>query len=220
MAEQKRPPITYADSRADLPKSDFAERLAELRIARTFAEQTAAREQDNAPVRPVNPHQDPDRSMVAKDRPHPAPRPSLHFASDVDAASFDARWEVERHRAAPHPPSLPQPKGKRPMSDQFQDEAQGASRRPEETLREGSLKAAIWRNESQRGAYHQVTLSRTYKDAEGQLRDTGSFRSQDMLGLAELARRTHHEVQELDRAAFKDQRRAEPQPDRDQSHTR
>jgi len=31
-----RQPITYADSRDDLPQSDFAKRLAELRIARTF----------------------------------------------------------------------------------------------------------------------------------------------------------------------------------------
>jgi hypothetical protein len=28
----------------------------------------------------------------------------------------------------------------------------------------------------------------------------------DMLGLSELARRAHHEVHELDRAAFKEQR--------------
>ena len=218
MAEQKRPPITYADSRADLPKSAFAERLAELRIARTFAERSAAQEQDNTRLRALDPHQNRDRSMVAKDRPHPAPRPSLPFATDVDAASFDRRWEAERRRASQPQPNPTQ--GDRPMSDKFQDESQANSRRPEETLREGSLKAAIWRNEGERGAYHQVTLARTYKDKDGNLRDTGSFRSQDMLGLAELARRTHHEVQELDRAAFKEQRRSEPQPDRDQSRGR
>ena len=98
--------------------------------------------------------------------------------------------------------------------------ADETTNRPEETLREGQLKAAIWRNESEKGAYHQVTLSRTYKDRDGNLRDTGSFRSQDMLGLAELARRTHHRVQDLDREVFKAQRRGDPEPDRDQTRDR
>ncbi|MEM6914203.1 MAG: hypothetical protein AAF511_09520 [Pseudomonadota bacterium] len=213
MANPNRPPITYADSRDDLPKSDFAARLAELRIARTFAEQSAAKEQDNAPNRDPDPHRDSDRSMVGQDRPFPAPRPSLPFAADVDAASFDARWEAERRRASQTQPT----KGNKAMSDQFQTEAQSQPRRPEETLREGSLKAAIWRNEGKKGAYHQVTLARTYKDRDGQFQDTSSFRSQDMLGLAELARRTHHEVQELDRAAFKEQRRSQAAPDHEKS---
>ncbi len=86
--------------------------------------------------------------------------------------------------------------------------------RPAETLREGSLKAAIWRNENHKGTYHSVTLARTYKDRDGNLQDTNSFRSKDMLALSELARRTHHQSQELDRDAFKEQRRTEAQPNR------
>ncbi len=215
MAEQKRPPITYADSRADLPKSAFAERLAELRIARTFAKRSAAQEQDNTRLTPVNPHQDQDRSMVAKDRPHPAPRPSLPFADDVDAASFDARWEAERRRA--NQPNPNQTQGDRSMSDQFHDEAESTPRRPTETLREGPLKAAIWRNETEHGPYHSVTLARTYKDREGNLQDTSSFRAKDMLGLSELARRAHHEAHEQDRAAFKEHRLAQSEQAQTQS---
>jgi len=83
--------------------------------------------------------------------------------------------------------------------------------RPAETLREGSLKAAIWRNESERGAYHSVTLARTYKDQDGNFHDTSSFRAQDMLGVAELARQAHHHTNNLDREAFKEQRQAQEQ---------
>lgn len=93
---------------------------------------------------------------------------------------------------------------------------------PAEALREGPLKAAIWRNESESGAYHSVTLARTYKDKEGNLRDTSNFRAKDMLGLSELARRAHHEVHERDREAFKEHRVAQSEQGQRQTkgHTR
>ena len=91
---------------------------------------------------------------------------------------------------------------------------------PAETLREGPLKAAIWRNESETGPYHSVTLARTYKDQEGNLQDTSSFRAKDMLGLSELARRAHHEVHERDRAAFKEHRLAQSEQTQSKGHTR
>lgn len=207
MAESKRTPITYADSRADLPVSDFAARLAELRIARTFKARAKALEQNNAPGRqtPSNPHRQTDPSMVAQEHPYPVLKPSPSLAADVDAAAFNARWEVERRRATQSQP--PQPtKGDRSMTDDTNQ-----PRRPEDTVREGPLKAAIWRNESDKGAYHSVTVARTYKDRDGNLQDTQSFRAKDMLGLSELARRAHHEVHELDRAAFKEQRQEQAQ---------
>jgi hypothetical protein len=39
-------------------------------------------------------------TMVAKDRPHPAPRPSPDMAADVDRAAFNEAWEREQRRAA------------------------------------------------------------------------------------------------------------------------
>lgn len=59
---------------------------------------------------------------------------------------------------------------------------------PEETLRDGNLKAAIWRNEGERGPYWSVTLSKTYRDDQGQPRDTQSFTGTDLLRVAELSR--------------------------------
>lgn len=39
-------------------------------------------------------------SMVANDRPAPAPRPSADIASGPDRAAFNARWDREADRAA------------------------------------------------------------------------------------------------------------------------
>ncbi|MGD1923193.1 MAG: hypothetical protein ACFB03_03250 [Paracoccaceae bacterium] len=91
---------------------------------------------------------------------------------------------------------------------------------PIDTIREGALKATIWRNESQKGTYHTVNVARTYKDDQGNLRDTNSFRAQDMLGLAELARQAHHRSHDLNRAAFKEQRQQEPEPQREPTRGR
>ena len=92
--------------------------------------------------------------------------------------------------------------------------------RPVESLQEGPLKAAIWRNEGEKGAYHSVTLARIYKDRNGELRNTNSFRAKDMLGLSELSRRAHHHTNDLDREAFKEQRRDDPQPSQQQNRDR
>ena len=198
----ERQPITYADHVADLPESDFSKRLKELRMARAFAEQSTANDNLKDALRELADHLG-DKTMVEQERPYPAPRPSPDFAADIDAASFDARWEAERQRAAQSQSHHPQT-GERPMSDDTQD-----PRRPEDTLREGPLKAAIWRNNGEHGAYHSVTVARTYKDRDGHLQNTQSFRAKDMLGLSELARRAHHTAHDLDREVFKDQRREE-----------
>ena len=90
----KREPITYADAQPALPPSDFAKRLAELRIARTFeAANTNDRSTSQRP-----PTHTAEKSMVEQDQPRPAPRPTLPFADDVDAASFNDRWAASNRR--------------------------------------------------------------------------------------------------------------------------
>lgn len=206
----KREPITYADKVPDLPQSDFAKRLQELRVARLFAERAAANQNDRQSLRHATSHMR-EPSMVEKDHPHPRPRPSPDFAAEVDAASFDARWEAERQRHIQSHSPQPQ-KGERPMSDETNE-----PRRPEDTLREGPLKAAIWRNEGENGAYHSVTVARTYKDRDGNLQDTQSFRPKDMLGLSELARQAHHTAHNLDREVFKERRHSQQEQAQTQS---
>lgn len=73
--------------------------------------------------------------------------------------------------------------------------------RPVETLRDGPIKAAIWRNESENGPFFAVTFARTYKDSEGKLHDNDSFSGTQLLQLARLADRAYSAAAKLTREA-------------------
>lgn len=73
--------------------------------------------------------------------------------------------------------------------------------RPVETLRDGAIKAAIWKNESENGAFHGVTFSRTYKNGSGELNDTNSFSGTQLLRLARLAEKAYDRTAKLTREA-------------------
>jgi len=81
---------------------------------------------------------------------------------------------------------------------------------PEATLRDGSVKASIWRNEGESGAFRSTTFARTYEDRDGNPRDANSFTGTDLLKVSELARQAYNKSRVLEReerrAAFKDQR--------------
>jgi hypothetical protein len=73
--------------------------------------------------------------------------------------------------------------------------------RPVETVRDGSIKAAIWKNESENGVFFAVTFARTYKDKEGNLQDTESFSGSQLLRLARLADNAYDRTAKLAKAA-------------------
>lgn len=58
--------------------------------------------------------------------------------------------------------------------------------RPVHTVRVGSIKAAIWENQSEDKTRLSVTFSRGYKTDEG-WKDTASFGDRDLLVLAKVA---------------------------------
>ena len=62
---------------------------------------------------------------------------------------------------------------------------------PIEVLRDGNLKASIWRNESDNGSFFTTTISRIYKDDRGNYHDTNGFSGADLLRVAELAREAY-----------------------------
>jgi cell wall assembly regulator SMI1 len=72
--------------------------------------------------------------------------------------------------------------------------------RPVETLRDGAIKAAIWKNESEKGAFFSVTFARTYKDKDGDLQDTESFSGSQLLRLARLADKAYERTAKLAQA--------------------
>lgn len=71
--------------------------------------------------------------------------------------------------------------------------------RPAEAIRDGNLKATIWENQGEKGPYHSVSLAKTYQDKDGNLRDTNSFGTNDLLRVAELARSAYHRTNEIRR---------------------
>lgn len=73
--------------------------------------------------------------------------------------------------------------------------------RPVETIRDGAIKAAIWKNESENGTFFAVTFARTFKNGDSELRDTDSFSGSQLLRLAHLADKAYDRTAKLTKAA-------------------
>jgi hypothetical protein len=63
--------------------------------------------------------------------------------------------------------------------------------RPAHEVRSGRLKATIWRQESEKGPWFNVVLSRSYRDEGGNWHTAASFGSRDLLELAKLCDQAH-----------------------------
>lgn len=95
------------------------------------------------------------------------------------------------------------------MSDQNRTPPQSEARpqptqtaqtnRPADTLRDGALKATIWKRQGESGDFYSTELARTYQDQEGKLHDTHSFSGNDLLRVSELAKGAYHRTNELRR---------------------
>ena len=66
------------------------------------------------------------------------------------------------------------------------------SNRPVHEVRFGTVRAAIWANQTEQyGVLFNVTLSRSYKTAEGEWRDSDSFGRDDLLVAAKVLDEAH-----------------------------
>jgi len=61
---------------------------------------------------------------------------------------------------------------------------------PALTIRDGSIKAVLWTNQSANGVFVSTTFAKTYDD-NGTLKDSNSFTGTDVLRLAEVAREAY-----------------------------
>jgi hypothetical protein len=76
--------------------------------------------------------------------------------------------------------------------------------KPIDTLRDGSIKATIWKRTTDSSAFYSVELTRSYKDEAGQWHDASSFIGDELLRIARLAGKAYDRTEELrqqDRAA-------------------
>jgi hypothetical protein len=63
--------------------------------------------------------------------------------------------------------------------------------KPVHHIRYGSVRATIWRNDSAKGGFYTVTLSRCYRDERNVWHDTGSFHFKDLPHLAKAITDSH-----------------------------
>lgn len=52
------------------------------------------------------------------------------------------------------------------------------------------IRAKLWRNSGKNGAWFNVTITRTYKDDDGDLHDSNSFSRDDLLQVAYAAQKS------------------------------
>jgi len=64
--------------------------------------------------------------------------------------------------------------------------------KPVHTVRHRSLKATIWRNQSDNGVvYYNVSIVRSYRDDNGDWQDTQSFGYDDLMNVSALMYEAH-----------------------------
>ena len=61
----------------------------------------------------------------------------------------------------------------------------------------GAIKGAAWQNEGQHGPYFTITVSRIYKDRDGNWKRTTSFRPRDMPVVAQVATEINEQIAAL-----------------------
>ena len=72
--------------------------------------------------------------------------------------------------------------------------------KPIHEIRLGSIKAAVWKNETSNGVFYNTTFTRLYKDGE-EWKTSDSFGRDDLLLLANIAVRTHSWIYDQIQAA-------------------
>jgi len=71
--------------------------------------------------------------------------------------------------------------------------------RPVQSFRCATVRASIWRNEGKHGMFHAITLSRTFMDAEGHPKSSGSFGKNDLSAVATVVAQAEQWVREHER---------------------
>lgn len=94
-----------------------------------------------------------------------------------------------------------------------------APQRPVE-MRDGPVKASIFRNDGEHGPMFNTTFSRTYTDRDGNKKESRSFQSGDILRIQNLSGKVHDRINEMRREAYEDLARDETRQDRHKGRTR
>lgn len=83
--------------------------------------------------------------------------------------------------------------------------------RPADTVRDGALKATIWKNSGERGDFYSTQLSKSYQDREGNWRDGQSFTKDDLPKLGILTNQAYTRIGEMQRTQTQAQGQSQSQ---------
>ena len=86
-------------------------------------------------------------------------------------------------------------------------------KKPVETLRDGSVKSAVWENEGQNGTFHAATFSRSYRDENGNYAETNSFSGTDLLKLSRLSEQTYEAIQQREQVQRHERAEQQQEPE-------
>lgn len=99
-------------------------------------------------------------------------------------------------------------------------ESNAADNRPADVIRDGNLKASIWRNEGENGVSYATTIARTYKTEDGAYRESNSFTGTELLRVSELARKAYDRTNDLRRDDYeRGSSQSRESPARGEDHT-
>lgn len=71
---------------------------------------------------------------------------------------------------------------------------------PIQTFRIGSVRAAVWAKQGENGTFHSVTITRTYKDENGDYQDTASYSHPELLAVARVAEQAARYIETIEAA--------------------
>lgn len=69
--------------------------------------------------------------------------------------------------------------------------------KPASTIRDGAIKATIWRNQGEKGDFHSVRITRTWKDEQGNYHDSDRFTGAELLRVAHVATKAYEQLASL-----------------------
>ena len=69
--------------------------------------------------------------------------------------------------------------------------------KPTATLRDGLLKATVWKQNSEKGGFFRVNFTRRYRDKDGNWQDSDSFSGSELLRIAHLATKAYEATFDL-----------------------
>ena len=78
-----------------------------------------------------------------------------------------------------------------------QQETAGTGNKPVHTVRHRSIKAAIWKNDTSNGPMYNVSVVRSYRDDNGDWKDSQSIGYDDLMNVAALMYEAHAYISSL-----------------------